>query len=163
MVRSDLSTIVGPEKPVPQHVAEACRKLIGAYGITFTPARLQTYAEALGDLDPTVLAQATMRLIQSSEKPPSISRIRDVAAEVRGEVRAAAPASARSQRVVCPLCALAYTVSAESFAHTCEPGAIAYFRTESGRAEKQARGMAACTGRAVEARPIQRGLLDADR
>ena len=161
MTHSD--TLPATASPIPPHVVEMARKLTANYGISFTPDRLRLWAEAISDVPAGAVSQATMRVIQTEQKPPTIARLRAEINSVHRETRAAAPASTRAQRVVCPLCALSYSVTADSFQHTCDPGAVAHLRTEAGRAQKQAMGLAACTGRAVEARPIQKGLLDEDR
>lgn len=137
-------------RPIPIHISDVLRKIAAVFGVTFTLDKGQVWAEALADVAPEFLGPAVMRVIQTSARVPTIAAIREAAWEIRRS-RPSVPeqTSTTTFRVVCGECAEAYTADAfGGHHHICDPTIVEYFRTgPEGRAARQAKGLAACTGR----------------
>lgn len=133
-------------------VRPALTYIANASGQTWAPDRVAVWMDQLAGYDPAIVFHAAREFVKQLRGPARPADFLPLVRELQQRRHPDAPAPSRrgTQRsIVCSACAETFDPRPDgSFPHTCDPNAMAYYRSgPEGAAARQAKGLAACTGK----------------
>lgn len=123
--------------------------LADIFGIPFSPQRAAAWRDSLKSIPEGELWTAIRAVCRTAKKLPTPAEVMAAFLKAKRSHDANHPDN-KSWAIVCSYCAEKYYASKNSWTHNCDPLRLQHYSTPQGRNERQARGLAICTGEVVE-------------